>query len=143
MTDTTNTMQLSGTAHATFEITRWDPVAAIDPGIPADVASVMVGKAFSGDLAGTSLAHLVTCSAEGREGAGYVATEAFTGTLAGRTGTFVMQHAGIVGDGPGPRQFGAVVPGSATGDLAGLQGDCLFEHDAQGARVTITWRLPS
>jgi hypothetical protein len=133
---------VSGTARATFEITRWEAVPDGPTGAVEGVAGVRVEKTFTGDLTGTSVARLLACSEEGREGAGYIAMERVTGTLAGRTGTVVVQHGGLVGDGPTPSQFGDIVPGSATGELAGLLGTWRFQHDEAGAVVTIDWRFP-
>lgn len=131
----------SATAHIAFEITRWDSVPYDEGAAGPALAQVAVDKAFSGDLTGTSVARLLTCTVEGREGAGYVASERVTGTLAGRSGTFVLQHGGIAGGGATPRSFGSVVPDSATGGLAGLLGECEFQHDDQGARLTLTYRF--
>ncbi|HWO68326.1 MAG TPA: DUF3224 domain-containing protein [Umezawaea sp.] len=110
---------------ATFTITRWDE-SAYETGEPK-LASVTVGKTFTGSLEGTSTAQLLTCTAENGS-AGYVASEQFTGTLDGRTGTFVLQHGATMSH-SGPSFFGHVVPGSATGDLKGLTGTARMEHE--------------
>jgi hypothetical protein len=47
--------------------------------------------------------------------------ELVTGTLAGRSGTFVLQHTGSMNRGTPSLQV-SVVPDSATGELAGLSG---------------------
>jgi hypothetical protein len=50
-----------------------------------------------------------------------VAIEQFTGTLHGRSGSFALQHFGTMED----NKFDLVVkvvPGSGTGDLAGISG---------------------
>ncbi len=53
--------------------------------------------------------------------AGYVAMEQVTGTLHGRSGTFVLQHNGTMTRGI-PLLTVTVVPDSGTGELAGLAG---------------------
>jgi Protein of unknown function (DUF3224) len=53
--------------------------------------------------------------------AGYVAIERVTGTLAGRAGSFVLQHGGLMDRGV-PTLAIHVVPDSGTGALAGLSG---------------------
>jgi hypothetical protein len=53
--------------------------------------------------------------------AGYVAIERVAGTLNGRSGTFALQHTGIMERGI-PSLMITVIPDSATGDLAGLAG---------------------
>jgi hypothetical protein len=53
--------------------------------------------------------------------ASFCAVERVSGSLAGRSGTFVLQDEGTL---TGTRVYGRwfVVPGSATGDLRGLRG---------------------
>ena len=53
--------------------------------------------------------------------AGYVAIERVTGSLHGRTGTFVLQHSGSMNRGQ-PELTITVVPDSGTGELTGLAG---------------------
>jgi hypothetical protein len=53
--------------------------------------------------------------------AGYVAMERVTGTLAGRSGSFAIQHHGIMDRGA-PSLSITVVPDSGAGELAGITG---------------------
>ena len=53
--------------------------------------------------------------------AAYVALELFNGTLAGRRGSFMLQHAGTMRRGE-PSLTVAVVPDSGTEQLVGLSG---------------------
>jgi hypothetical protein len=65
--------------------------------------------------------------------------ERITGTLGGRSGSFVLTH-GANGD--TAAATGVVVPGSGTGDLAGLTGTMEIRHDEGGAPVlTLDWSL--
>jgi len=115
---------------ADFEITEWDEQPDL----------TWVRKRFSGGMAGTSVARLLTAVSEG--GQGYVASEEVDATIDGRSGTFVLQHGGIVSaDGGVLFQFGVVVPGTATGDLAGLTGTARYEHTDAVARVTLDLEL--
>jgi hypothetical protein len=36
---------------------------------------------------------------------------------------------------------GHIVPGSGTGELAGLSGEAVFAHDDAGARLTLSYAL--
>jgi Protein of unknown function (DUF3224) len=126
------------TITATFEITGWDETRYDEPAEGPPLARATVRKRFSGPLEGTSTGELLT--AQGDEGAGYLASERVAGTLEGRTGTFVLQHGGI-GDEAGQHAFGHIVPGSGTGELRGLRGEAVFAHDDAGARVTLTYTL--
>jgi hypothetical protein len=51
----------------------------------------------------------------------YVAVERITGTLHGKSGSFVVQHSGVMTRGA-PQLTIKVVPDSGTGELAGLAG---------------------
>lgn len=133
---------MTQTAHATFEITQWDAEPYDTTADGAAMSQVTVGKTFAGDLVGTSTARLLTAGTEGPDGAGYVASERFTGHLAGRAGSFVLQHGGLAGGGSEPRSFGSIVPHSGTGALTGLVGTSEFAHDEQGARITLSYDLP-
>lgn len=53
--------------------------------------------------------------------AGYVAVDLFTGTVAGREGSFVLQHSDIMDDGVTELSV-VIVPGSGTGELVGIRG---------------------
>ncbi len=121
----------------TFAITAWDQVPYSEPDTTPELARATVEKTFEGALSATSVAELLLCQADDAH-AGYIGQERITGTLAGRAGTFVIQHGGIV-DGPDQRPFGAIVPGSATGALTGLRGTVTFMHDEQGARVQLDY----
>ena len=79
-------------------------------------------KTFRGDLDATSTVHMIGArNANVPTSAGYVALERVTGTLAGRHGSFVLQHNGIMNRGKGSLDC-TVVPDSGTGDLTGLAG---------------------
>ena len=120
-----------------FDITGWEPSEIPSPEGGPKLGRAMIRKAFRGDLEGTSETEMLSCQGE-NGGAGYLAQEVVTGTLAGRGGTFVMQHGGIASAG-GQRAFGSIVPGSGTGELRGLTGSVEYRHDESGATVTIDY----
>jgi hypothetical protein len=122
------------TVTASFEIIAWDERPA---GVEGHGAAV-VRRRFRGPLQATSVAELL--AVETAHGTSYVASERVEGTLDGRSGSFVIQHGGITGAGPG-RTFGHVVPGSGTGDLEGLMGDAAFARDDAGTRLTLSYKL--
>ena len=127
-------------AQASFEITRWDEEVPFDaPEHGPSRARLHVDKAFSGQVHGTSKAELITCAPSETQ-AGYIASERLDVTIDGRSGTFVIQHGGIV-DGQETTQFANVVPGSGTEDFAGIRGTAKYEHDEKGARFSIDYTL--
>jgi len=80
-----------------------------------------IDKQFTGDLEATSRGEMLAAMTEVKGSAGYVAIERVTGTLHGRSGSFVLQHSSSMKRGE-PQQSITVVPDSGTGDLEGLSG---------------------
>jgi hypothetical protein len=72
---------------------------------------------------------------------GYVAMERVTGTLKGRSGSFVLQHSGIMNRGV-PQLSVAVVPDSGTGQLTGLAGTMTIKIDAGKHSYEFEYTLP-
>lgn len=103
------------------------------------LARVTVKKRFEGDVAGESTAELLM-SQKSPECAGYVGMERVTATLAGRRGTFDVQHCAAKG-GANDRAIWFVVPGSGTGELHGLSGEVTYRHDETGAVFTLDYEL--
>jgi hypothetical protein len=81
-----------------------------------------IDKQFYGDLDGTSKGQMLTGMTEVKGSAGYVAIEKVSGTLKGRTGTFILQHTGTMNRGV-PQLTITVVPDSGTGQLTGITGN--------------------
>jgi hypothetical protein len=106
----------------------------------AELARVHISRTFTGDLAGTSTAELLIAKSEG--GGGYVGQDAITGTLGGRSGGFVFQHTGLIGP-EGATNTGTIVPGTGTGELAGITGEGTMLADEEGSHtLTLTFELP-
>lgn len=78
-------------------------------------------KQFEGDLVAVGVGEMLTALTPVKGSAGYVAVERVTGTLHGRAGSFVFQHSGTMNQGAQQLSI-AVVPGSGTGELAGIAG---------------------
>ena len=107
-------------ARGSFEVTLV-PLAWVDMPPEAKMGRMSIDKHFSGDLEGTSTGHMLTAGSSTKGSAGYVAIERFTGTLHGRSGTFVLQHSATMTRGV-PQLSVTVVPDSGTGDLTGISG---------------------
>jgi len=103
-------------ATGTFEVDL-KPLAAPDA-VPGRMS---IDKQFHGDLEATSRGEMLAAMGHVKGSAGYVAMEQVTGTLHGRSGTFVLMHTGLMTRGA-PSLSVIVVPDSGTGDLAGLSG---------------------
>ncbi len=103
-------------ASGTFDV-KLSPQGATD----ATPGRMSTDKTFHGDLEGTGKGEMLTAMTSVEGSAGYVAIEKVSGTLQGRSGTFVLQHTGIMNRGE-PQLTITVVPDSGTGQLAGLAG---------------------
>lgn len=82
---------------------------------------MLIDKQFHGDLDAVSKGQMLAAMSEVKGSAGYVAIEQVTGTLAGRSGSFILQHTGTMNRGA-PTLSVTVVPDSGTGQLLGLTG---------------------
>ena len=86
------------------------------------IGRLAIDKQFHGDLEATSKGQMLAAGTAIEGSAGYVAIEQATGTLHGRSGTFVLQHSGTMARGVGQLTI-TVVPDSGTGELVGLAGE--------------------
>lgn len=99
-----------------------------------------VTKEFSGGIEGESTAELLMCRADEKStkgGAGYVASEAFSGSVDGRSGAFVMQHAGVEDLDGSHKTYGFIVPGSGQQELAGLRGEVEISVSKDGTHSLV------
>ncbi|QEL14909.1 DUF3224 domain-containing protein [Limnoglobus roseus] len=85
-----------------------------------------IDKQFHGDLEATSVGEMLAAGTAVKGSAGYVAIERVTGTLGGKSGTFVLQHSGTMNRGE-PGLVITVVPDSGTGELTDLAGTMSIE----------------
>jgi hypothetical protein len=109
------------TATGTFEVT----VEPIDSGDEA-IGRMRLTKTFAGDLVGTASGQMLSTGTSRPDSAGYVAIDRVTGTVHGRSGTFVLQHNGLMARGDGTLTV-TVVPDSGTGELTGLAGNLAID----------------
>jgi hypothetical protein len=87
----------------------------------ASLGRMSIDKTFEGDLQGTSRGEMLTAMGSVKGSAVYVAIERVTGTIDGRSGTFVLAHRGTMTRGAQSLEI-TVVPDSGTGQLAGISG---------------------
>jgi Protein of unknown function (DUF3224) len=120
---------------ASVEITSRDETVYDEPSAGPKLSRVVINRAFTGDLEGTSVANLVLCQGEG--GGGYMSSERFTGSIGGKKGTVVFHH-GRVNGGASPVAFGEIIPNSGTGELEGIAGHVNFAFSPAGASVTLS-----
>jgi Protein of unknown function (DUF3224) len=112
-------------ASGTFEV-KLSPLAMEDQAEGAPLGRMSIDKQFHGDLDASSKGQMLSAGTNVKGSAGYVAIERVTGTLHGRSGSFVLQHNGIMNRGV-PQLSITVVPDSGTGELVGLAGQMTIE----------------
>jgi hypothetical protein len=119
------------TVSGEFSVTIKPPVAVdADSQGPAIGRHVIV-KEYQGALTGKSQGEMLTAGQP-------VAIESLHGTLDGRTGGFALAHFGQMHAGDSTLSV-KVVPGSGTGDLAGLMGDLVIHRESGKHRYTLTY----
>jgi hypothetical protein len=109
---------------------------------PAEgLARMSIDKKLSGDLVGTSKGEMFSGGDPKQGSAGYVAMEVITATLAGRHGSFALQHSATMT--PEGRELSViVVPGSGTGELKGIRGTFNIEIGGGKHSYDFTYTLP-
>jgi len=93
----------------------------VDPNGDPTLGRMTIDKQFHGGLEAASKGQMLTAGTPVKDSAGYVAIERVTGTLNGRTGSFILQHNATMTRGT-PSLNIIVVPDSGTGQLTGLAG---------------------
>ena len=106
-------------ARGTFDV-KIVPQPADDPSA-GPFSRLYLDKQFHGDLDATSKGQMLGAGTAVEGSAAYVALELVSGTLAGRRGTFILQHSGTMNKGE-PSLTVSVVPDSGTDQLTGLAG---------------------
>jgi hypothetical protein len=112
---------MSTRADARFAITSWDEKPYSEGQSLPKLTRATVKKTFTGDIEGDGhVEYLMMYRGDGS--ATFVGLERVTGRIAGRSGTFVLQRAGVFENGQAKESY-SVVPGSGTGALEGLHGE--------------------
>ena len=101
----------------------------------------VVRKEFSGDMVGTSEAQMIAAFTGTPGSAGYVAIEHFTGSVGGKSGSFVLQHSGVMNKGDAQLTV-TIVPDSGTGELGGILGTLEIDNDEGQHSYILDFELP-
>jgi hypothetical protein len=109
------------TAQGTFTV-QMTPLGEPDIADGLNLGHLSLDKTFAGDLVATSHGQMLTALTPVKGSAGYVAIERVTGSLHGRSGSFVFQHSGSMDRGT-QRLSITVVADSGTGGFMGISGD--------------------
>jgi hypothetical protein len=114
-----------GTLTGGFELASWDEQTTQELEGGRKLTRALVTQAFTGDLEGEGSVEWLMCYAEDGT-ARFVGMQLVRGVIDGRKGSVVLETVGEF-DGGKARGRWTVIPGSATGDLAGITGEGRFE----------------
>ena len=121
--NTTNGVPMTTRATGTFEV-KLAPLPTSDSSEGSPLGRMSIDKQIHGDLEGTGKGEMLTAATSVKGSGAYAAIERVSGSLHGRTGSFVLQHLGTMTRGV-PQLSITVVPDSGTGQLAGITGNFL------------------
>jgi hypothetical protein len=107
-------------AAGSFEVTL-TPLSNAEVSSHPLLGRMLLVKKFAGDLVADARGQMLSAGTNTRGSACYVAIDHVTGALAGRSGSFLLQHCGTMNRGE-PSLSIHVVPDSGTEGLAGLTG---------------------
>jgi hypothetical protein len=107
-------------ATGSFEV-NLQPLSNAEVSSDAMLGRLLLTKKFKGDLAASARGQMLSAGTITQGSAGYVAIDQVTGTLDGRTGSFLLQHSGSMQRGV-PSLSIKVVPDSGTDELMGITG---------------------
>ncbi len=113
-------------AQGTFQI-------AMTPGDPLidNTGRFSFTKRWDGDLVADGEGVMLSAGDPDSGKAGYVVLESINGTLDGRAGGFSFAQLGLMSGGE-PTLTYVVVPGSGTGELAGIEGELQLDVTEDG-----------
>jgi hypothetical protein len=121
-------------AESAYEIKKWDE-NIYDAGEEGKgLTQCSIRQVYHGDIEGESLNTMLMAPAEGGSST-YVGLERITGTLGGKTGSFIIQYQGAYAGG-NPGFSGVIVAESGTGELHGLKGTASMA--AKDGKPTVT-----
>ncbi|MEZ0475266.1 DUF3224 domain-containing protein [Luteimonas sp. B3_2_R+30] len=113
----------AATMHATgtFDVKVTPQVADNPPAQASGIGRLSLDKQFHGALEATGQGEMLA-SGDGAQSGAYVAIEKVTGSLQGRSGSFVLVHSAVLVQGVPQDWTVKVVPDSGTEQLRGLAG---------------------
>lgn len=105
------------------------------------IGRMLLDKKFHGDLEATSQGQMLSAQTTIKGSAGYVAIEQVKGTLADKTGTFLLQHSGIMDRGK-PSLTVLILPDFGTEELAGISGSMKIIIEGGKHSYVLDYELP-
>lgn len=128
-------------ARGTFEV-QIAPLPADAHADGATMGRMTIDKQFTGDLVGTGKGQMLTGMGAVKGSAAYVAMERVTGSVHGRSGSFILHHTGVMQQGVQTLRI-SVAPDSGTGDLTGIAGTLMITIEGKVHSYDFEYTLPS
>ena len=125
-------------AQGTFDIKAWDEETWQELAGGDKLTRAHVTRAYTGDLQGAGRLEYLT--AYRGTAATFVGFEQVDGTLRGRRGSFVLQHAGTYADGVARSTY-TIVPDSGTGELQSLRGSGTSDATSDATPYALDYEL--
>ena len=126
-------------AKCTFKIASWDEATYKALADGAKLTKASVTQNYSGELSGESLVEfLMSYTAQGT--VAFVGLEWITGCLAGKTGSFIIQHIGTF-DSDGAHSQCTILPASGTGELAGICGSSSYTAVSEAVEMLFSYEI--
>lgn len=124
-----------------FDVNRTvEPVCEMGEGITA--GHFRFDKRFHGELAASSVVHMLAVGTDVPGSAAYVAIERLSGTLQGRAGSFFLQHNGVMNRGAASLSL-TIVPDSGKGQLEGISGHMAIDITDGKHFYTLDFAMPT
>jgi hypothetical protein len=130
---------VSQTANGTFTVDISQRPSDADT---EGLGQMQLRKTWSGAIEATGWGLMISGGDPASGTAGYVAMEVVQGTLDDRAGSFALQQFGTMRDGR-PHLTYEIVPGSGTGELAGIGGTVELTIEDGSHLYALTYDLPS
>ena len=131
---------MTALASGTFDVAM-KPAAPKQKNGVTTVERLTLDKQYSGELSATGHGEMLTALSDTAGSGAYVAIETISGTLAGRTGGFAVQHAGTMGGGAEQLSI-AIVPDSGHGELRGIAGTLSITFKDGQHSYALHYQLP-
>jgi hypothetical protein len=126
-------------ARGSFDVKVTPTPAADSAGGP--ISHLVLAKQFRGDFEGNSKGQMLGAQAAVEGSGAYVAIELVSGTLNGKSGSFLLQHRGTMSRGANYKMDVSVVPESGTGDLTGITGTMTVIIEGKTHSYDLEYRL--
>jgi hypothetical protein len=135
-TETSKESRMNAKATGPFEVKR-----VPQPADSSGLGRFTLDKQYHGELEATAQGEMLAARTATQGSAGYVAIEKVTGKLGDRSGTFLLQHSGLMNRGEGKLSV-TVIPDSGTDALTGLSGTMDIKITTDGHFYEFDYSLP-